>query len=160
MIWSRFGKKSIRHASQFFNNINLHVYKLFIWTFCSHPILHSNMFSGILMLNEITIFFFWFKNIVNLNIFFLLDLSLNINNIGERTSCLSFNFWEYSPAKNGTVSTPIYPNRVRYVVYRVTGSSRNNPNKNCLATATDVHDRIFWRSYYDTSQDFTREVEE
>ena len=110
MCWSRFGKNSISQASQFFNNINLHIYKLFIWNFRSHPLLHSNMFNGILMHYWITVFFFWYKNIVNLIIFFLLDLSLNINNIGQRTSLiLSFNVCEYSPAKNGTVSTPIYP---------------------------------------------------
>ena len=109
MCWSRFGKNSISQVSQFFNNINLHAYKHLAWNFCSHPLLHSNMFSGILMLNWIIIFFFWFKNFVNLIIFFLLDLSININNIGQMTSLLSFNFWEYSPAKSGTVSTPIYP---------------------------------------------------
>ena len=29
-----------------------------------------------------------------------------------------------------------------------------------LLPSTDVHVRIFWRSYYDTSWEFTREIEE
>ena len=127
MCWSRFGKNSIRQASQFFNNINLHVYKLLIWNFCSHTLLHSNMLSGILCLTKSP----------------YSSSDLRTLSISLFSFCLAFPSTSIIlvrgplvyPSISGNIRQPkMEPslrqntqNRVCYVVYRLIRSSRNNP---------------------------------
>ena len=132
MCWSRFGKNSKSQASQFFNNINLHVYKLFIWNFCF--ILYC---TPICLVESSCLT----KSPSSSSDLRTLSTSLfSFCSTSPSTSIILVRGPLVYPLISGNIRQPkmepalrqYTQNGVCYVVYRATGSSRNNPNFDAL----------------------------